>query len=139
MDIDGRRYHTDTRWGSEAPYRAVTVRDAISDLPRIKNRATRPRLKYASEPVTHFQKVLRQESAELVMDRITKNVSPLDLARIQHIPKVPGADWRDPLTFPGSWRGSQVCSGVVWRMLHTGMDQQGTVWYRKYMELEWRE
>ena len=60
--------------------------------PRIKNGATRPQLKYASEPVTHFKKVLRQESVELVMDHITKNVLLLDLARTQHILKVPGAD-----------------------------------------------
>ena len=29
------------------------------------------------------------------MDHITKLVSPLDLTRIQHVPKVPSADWQD--------------------------------------------
>ena len=32
--IGGKRFTTPTRWQKEAPYRATTVRDAISDLPK---------------------------------------------------------------------------------------------------------
>lgn len=39
-----------------APYRAVTVYDALSDLPEIKNGHENEEMQYESEPITHFQR-----------------------------------------------------------------------------------
>ncbi len=44
---------------SSAPLRTVTVRDAMSDLPHIKNGASAREIAYSSEPQSHFQKLVK--------------------------------------------------------------------------------
>ena len=41
-----------------APLRTITVRDAMSDLPDIKNGASAREIKYSGEPCCHFQKLV---------------------------------------------------------------------------------
>ena len=64
-----------------APYKTVTVRDTMSDLPRIKNGHNKLEISYGGEARSHFQKMIRKGS-----DHITKTVMPLVEA---------GSDWRD--------------------------------------------
>ena len=47
-----KRLHT-------APYRTITVRDAMSDLPDIKNGANKLEIGYDTEPISHFQKMVK--------------------------------------------------------------------------------
>ena len=49
-------------------------------------------MSYNSEPISHFQKIIRRGSMELV-DHMTRPLTPLEKARVELIP--PGGDWRD--------------------------------------------
>lgn len=57
--VDERGFESSTRWQSSAPYRNVTTRDAISDLPEIESGEMRPKMKYGKDPESHFQKLVR--------------------------------------------------------------------------------
>eukprot|EP00727_Mastigamoeba_balamuthi_P006777 m51a1_g272 putative DNA (cytosine-5-)-methyltransferase (1274) ;mRNA; f:255291-260283 len=78
-----------------APFRPVTVWDALSDLPEIPSGASEKEIAYDSEPLSHFQKLLRAECKDTLYDHITKPFTGLINQRIQRIPKKKGADWRD--------------------------------------------
>ncbi len=112
--------------GNGAPFRSITVRDALSDLPEITNGATKVELEYGP-PLSDYQYRMRKlhlknhsntnfninttdsiiedvesitnndsnSNSNIITDHISKLMSPLVWARIIHIPKVPGADWRD--------------------------------------------
>ena len=43
---------------SSAPLRTITVRDAMSDLPDIKNGASGLEISYGGDPVSHFQRLV---------------------------------------------------------------------------------
>lgn len=45
---------------SSAPLRTITVEDAMSDLPDIKNGASAREIGYGGEARSHFQKLVRQ-------------------------------------------------------------------------------
>ncbi|OMP01120.1 hypothetical protein COLO4_12145 [Corchorus olitorius] len=79
---------------SGAPFRAITVRDTIGDLPAVGNGASKTNLEYESEPISWFQKKIRGNMAVLT-DHISKEMNELNLIRCQKIPKRPGADWQD--------------------------------------------
>ncbi|KAG5878342.1 hypothetical protein JTB14_023695 [Gonioctena quinquepunctata] len=94
--VDGCRYFNGCEWTESAPYRTICVRDAMSDLPDIKNGWNKSEMPYDSDAVSHFQKMMRgNEERVLVQDHICKEMSALVEARISHIPTYPGADWRD--------------------------------------------
>ena len=76
VEVDGRKYSPTCKWLG-APRRAVTVWDAISDLPPILSGHDDPSDSGAPE------------------DHVCKLVSPLTQARIERIPTLPGSDWRD--------------------------------------------
>ncbi|CAI7784517.1 unnamed protein product [Closterium sp. NIES-53] len=77
-----------------APLRSITVRDAMGDLPSIENGAEEEEMEYSSEPSSWFQRSIRSQQLKL-LDHISKRMNELNLKRCQHIPKRPGADWRD--------------------------------------------
>ena len=52
---------------SEAPLRTVTVRDAMSDLPDIKNGASAREISYNGEPRSHFQRMVSTSLIDDVM------------------------------------------------------------------------
>ncbi|KAI8469979.1 MAG: S-adenosyl-L-methionine-dependent methyltransferase [Monoraphidium minutum] len=77
-----------------APLRTVTVKDAIGDLPIIKNGHNLDSMNYSQGPVSAYQKKIRNGAANL-KDHICKEMNPLNLERCRCIPKnTPGADWR---------------------------------------------
>ncbi|ESN92163.1 hypothetical protein HELRODRAFT_116156 [Helobdella robusta] len=99
--VDGRRFESCvSRTSGSAPFRTITVRDAMSDLPEVNNGAGHIETGYGGEPVSHFQKMSRRKIGEnsyttLLQDHVCKEMSALVLARMQHIPLAPGSDWRD--------------------------------------------
>ncbi len=100
LRLDGRVWNNNSWWKSSAPYRNVTAREAISDLPRIHNGSSIEVMNYRSAPESHIQKLMRWSEAEgsyssQVFDHICKKMTPLMQARISLIPTRPGADWRD--------------------------------------------
>ncbi|KAK4491318.1 hypothetical protein RD792_002054 [Penstemon davidsonii] len=76
-----------------APFRSLTVRDAIEDLPPVGNGASKTMLEYQGEPISWFQKKIRG-SMDILNDHISKEMNEINLIRCQRIPMRPGADWR---------------------------------------------
>ncbi|OVA03935.1 C-5 cytosine methyltransferase [Macleaya cordata] len=76
-----------------APFRAITVRDTIGDLPPVGNAASKIEMEYGNEPMSWFQNQIRGNTVVL-SDHISKEMNELNLIRCQRIPKRPGADWQ---------------------------------------------
>ncbi|XP_078178601.1 LOW QUALITY PROTEIN: DNA (cytosine-5)-methyltransferase 1A-like [Carex rostrata] len=77
-----------------APFRSITVRDAIGELPPVENGSSKLTIEYVSYPVSWFQKYIRENMMAL-NDHIFKEMNELNLIRCQRIPRCPGAEWRD--------------------------------------------
>ncbi|XP_064649332.1 DNA (cytosine-5)-methyltransferase PliMCI-like isoform X1 [Lineus longissimus] len=93
--IDEKKYLSNITRVS-CPYRTITVRDTMSDLPEIRNGAKADEISYNTEPQSHFQKMIRGSQYQPILrDHICKDMNPLVHVRMQHIPTFPGADWRD--------------------------------------------
>lgn len=67
----------------------------MSDLPAICNGNARSEIKYNSEALSHFQRLIRGKSEVNVKDHICKEMAPLVEARMSYVPTNAGADWRD--------------------------------------------
>ncbi|XP_012254092.2 DNA (cytosine-5)-methyltransferase 1-like isoform X2 [Athalia rosae] len=94
--VDGKKYTSNCEWTDSAPYRTISVRDAMSDLPDIKNGWDKETMSYGGEPVSHFQRKIRGNRYQAMLhDHICKEMAPLVEARIAHIPTAAGSDWRD--------------------------------------------
>lgn len=88
-----------------APYRGLTVYDAVADLPPLAQLCNEdedelldgphPDAAYTSAPLTTFQRTVRAAHAPRVTGHFTRSVRPLVLKRIELVPKLPYADWRD--------------------------------------------
>nr|ALB00265.1 DNA (cytosine-5)-methyltransferase [Tigriopus japonicus] len=94
VKIDGRTLGINGCFQDSAAYRSITVKDAMGDLPPIKNGDETYEKSYESPPISHFQRLTRRSSDSL-QDHICKNLAPLIEMRICYIPKETGSDWRD--------------------------------------------
>ncbi len=72
------------------PY--VTVSDAISDLPILKNGEGVGRVKYQKPPQSTYQRMLR-EGSEYVLNHTAPKLAKINLERMKHVPE--GGSWRD--------------------------------------------
>lgn len=70
----------------------VTVEDALSDLPELRNGEDPGPVKYRSKPHTSYQKNLRGNSA-LVYNHAAPRLAHINLERMKHIQQ--GGSWRD--------------------------------------------
>src|SRR6266851_724055 len=70
----------------------VTVSDAISDLPILRNGGGDPLREYVQAAKTPFQRLLR-EGAVRLCNHVCHQVAPAMLARIQHVRE--GGNWRN--------------------------------------------
>lgn len=70
----------------------VTVRDAISDLPRLASGASISSLPYVRPPESAYQKLMRGDHLMCSGHLVTAN-NELVLKRYKHVP--PGGNWRD--------------------------------------------
>ncbi|XP_071444299.1 DNA (cytosine-5)-methyltransferase 1-like [Hetaerina americana] len=94
--VDEKRYDPDFKWFNSAPLRTITVRDAMSDLPEIRNGSKKEELSYGGEPLSHFQRQLRgNQDFPVLRDHICKEMASIVEARMAHIPTASGSDWRD--------------------------------------------
>ncbi len=115
--VDERLYCNGTTRIEVAPYRTVTVRDAMSDLPAIDSGADRcllptvqGYLQREAGELSPFQRKMRRRKEEVeveqrnrsssevqeTLDHVVKEVGLLMQARISEIPvDIPGADWRN--------------------------------------------
>lgn len=96
VQIGDHRYTNGTRWIGAAPFRTITVYDAMADLPPIKNGSGIRVLPYGSEAITHYQRQMRGSSqTSTITEHVCKDMAPLVEARMSYIPLAAGSDWRD--------------------------------------------
>lgn len=98
--LDEKNFSTNIMWEESAPYRTITVRDAMSDLPPIGNGEGKERSHYISEPETHFQTLMRYdlesgETLTVLRDHMSRRLNPINELRMSLIPTETGSDWRD--------------------------------------------
>ncbi|XP_039145037.1 DNA (cytosine-5)-methyltransferase 1B-like isoform X1 [Dioscorea cayenensis subsp. rotundata] len=91
---NGKHYSAVRSTAGGAPFRALTVKDTIGDLPPVGNGASNVEIEYAGKPVSWFQKQIRGKSLVL-KDHIAKSMNEINLRRCQLVPKHIGADWRE--------------------------------------------
>ncbi|KAM5238057.1 DNA (cytosine-5)-methyltransferase 1 [Ctenodactylus gundi] len=94
--VDDKKFVSNITRLSSGPFRTITVRDTMSDLPEIRNGAMAAEIAYNGEPQSWFQRQLRGTHYQPILrDHICKDMSALVAARMRHIPLAPGSDWRD--------------------------------------------
>ncbi|XP_017756525.1 PREDICTED: DNA (cytosine-5)-methyltransferase PliMCI-like [Eufriesea mexicana] len=94
--VDNKKYSSNCIWTESAPFRTISVKDAMFDLPEIRNGWNKEEMSYTNEPISHFQKKMRGKQYQLLLrDHICKEMAPLVEARMAHIPIANGSDWRD--------------------------------------------
>ena len=70
----------------------VTIRDAIGDLPALKNGEAKSAVAYSKAPACDYQREMRTKSA-MIHNHSAPKLSEINLQRMKHIP--PGGSWRD--------------------------------------------
>ncbi|XP_006821782.2 DNA (cytosine-5)-methyltransferase 1 [Saccoglossus kowalevskii] len=96
VTIDEKKYESNMARVWSAPYRTITVRDALSDLPEIRNGYNKLEMSYDREAQNGYQKAIRgSQHQPILRDHICKEMSALVEGRMRHIPLAPGSDWRD--------------------------------------------
>ncbi|XP_073076287.1 DNA (cytosine-5)-methyltransferase 1 isoform X6 [Manis javanica] len=94
--VDDKKFVSNITRLSSGPFRTITVRDTMSDLPEVRNGASALEISYNGEPQSWFQRQLRGSQYQPILrDHICKDMSALVAARMRHIPLAPGSDWRD--------------------------------------------
>ncbi|KAJ4950398.1 hypothetical protein NE237_027230 [Protea cynaroides] len=117
-----------------APFRAITVKDTIGDLPPVGNGASKPMMDYEGEPVSWFQKKIRGDMLVLY-DHITKEMNELNLIRCQRIPKRPGSDWRDLPDEKVRLSTGQLVDLIPWCLPNTA--KRHNQWKGLFGRLDW--
>ncbi|XP_052207175.1 DNA (cytosine-5)-methyltransferase 1-like [Diospyros lotus] len=117
-----------------APFRSITVRDTIGDLPMVDNGASKTNLEYQNDPVSWFQKKIRGNSSVL-SDHIAKEMNELNLIRCQRIPKRPGADWHDLPDEKVKLSTGQVVDLIPWCLPNTA--KRHNQWKGLFGRLDW--
>uniref|UniRef100_F7GG75 DNA (cytosine-5)-methyltransferase n=1 Tax=Monodelphis domestica TaxID=13616 RepID=F7GG75_MONDO len=94
--VDDKKFVSNITRMNSAPFRTITVRDTMSDLPEIRNGASALEISYNGEPQSWFQRQIRGSQYQPILrDHICKDMSALVAGRMRHIPLAPGSDWRD--------------------------------------------
>ncbi|XP_050379658.1 DNA (cytosine-5)-methyltransferase 1-like [Argentina anserina] len=117
-----------------APFRPITVRDTIGDLPAVGNGASKVNLEYESDPVSWFQKKIRGNMAVLT-DHISKEMNELNLIRCKRIPKRPGADWKDLPEEKVKLSTGQLVDLIPWCLPNTA--KRHNQWKGLFGRLDW--
>ncbi|KAJ6349685.1 hypothetical protein OIU77_007126 [Salix suchowensis] len=117
-----------------APFRAMTVRDTIGDLPDVGNGASKTTLEYGNDPISWFQKKIRVDMAVLT-DHISKEMNELNLIRCKKIPKRPGSDWRDLPDEKVKLSTGQMVDLIPWCLPNTA--KRHNQWKGLFGRLDW--
>ncbi|CAH2061426.1 unnamed protein product [Thlaspi arvense] len=120
---------------SGAPFRPITVRDTIGDLPPVENGESVTSKEYRVDPVSWFQKEIRGET-KMLTDHICKEMNELNLIRCKKIPKRPGADWRDLPNEKVKLSNGLVDEMIPWCLPNTAKDHNQ--WKGLFGRLDWQ-
>ncbi|KAL0733706.1 hypothetical protein Bca4012_009916 [Brassica carinata] len=121
-----------TQYG--APFRPITVRDTIGDLPPVANGESNTNREYKGQPISWFQKEIRGDKIVLT-DHICKEMNELNLIRCKKIPKRPGADWRDLPEEKVTLSKGQVVDLIPWCLPNTA--KRHNQWKGLFGRLDW--
>ncbi|EEC81621.1 hypothetical protein OsI_25142 [Oryza sativa Indica Group] len=131
---DGKYYAAAKSTAGGAPFRAITVRDTIGDLPKVENGASKLLLEYGGEPISWFQKKIRGNTIAL-NDHVSKEMNELNLIRCQRIPKRPGCDWHDLPDEKVKLSSGQLVDLIPWCLPNTA--KRHNQWKGLYGRLDW--
>ncbi|XP_038712503.1 DNA (cytosine-5)-methyltransferase 1B-like [Tripterygium wilfordii] len=118
-----------------APFRSITVRDTIGDLPVVENGASKATLEYGTKPESWFQRLIRGDSMALT-DHISKEMNELNLIRCKRIPRCAGADWRVLPDEKVKLSTGQVVDLIPWCLPNTA--QRHNQWKGLFGRLDWK-
>ncbi|KAE8774326.1 DNA (cytosine-5)-methyltransferase 1A [Hordeum vulgare] len=131
---EGKYYAAAKSTARGAPFRSITVRDTIGDLPPVENGASKPTIQYGSDPISWFQKKIRGDASSL-SDHIAKEMNELNLIRCKHIPKRPGCDWHDLPDEKVKLSTGQTVELIPWCLPNTA--KRHNQWKGLYGRLDW--
>eukprot|EP00257_Ricinus_communis_P015938 XP_015573958.1 DNA (cytosine-5)-methyltransferase 1 isoform X1 [Ricinus communis] len=135
ISLSGNSHYAAVRsTANGAPFRAITVRDTIGDLPVVGNGASATNMEYKNDPVSWFQKRIRGNMVTLT-DHISKEMNELNLIRCQKIPKRPGADWRDLPDEKVKLSTGQLVDLIPWCLPNTA--KRHNQWKGLFGRLDW--
>lgn len=135
ISLDKGTYYAAARsTASGAPFRSITVRDTIGDLPPVGNGASKPSIDYNGDPVSWYQKQIRG-SMTVLNDHISKEMNELNLIRCQRIPKCPGSDWRDLPDEKVKLSSGQTVDLIPWCLPNTA--KRHNQWKGLFGRLDW--
>ncbi|KAM0975127.1 hypothetical protein ACFX13_018490 [Malus domestica] len=135
INLSGNSYYAAVRsTAGGAPFRSITVRDTIGDLPAVGNGASKVNLEYEGDPISWFQKKMRGEMAVLT-DHISKEMNELNLIRCQRIPKRPGADWQCLPDEKVKLSTGQIVDLIPWCLPNTA--KRHNQWKGLFGRLDW--
>jgi len=117
-----------------APFRSITVRDTIGELPPVGNGADKLEIKYGNDPQSWFQKQIRGQQS-ILYDHISKEMNELNYIRCQRIPKRPGSDWRDLPEEKVKLSTGQVVDLIPWCLPNTA--DRHNQWKGLFGRLDW--
>ncbi|BBN15236.1 DNA (cytosine-5)-methyltransferase 1 [Marchantia polymorpha subsp. ruderalis] len=120
--------------GLGAPFRAITVRDTIADLPAVANGADTQKTVYTEPAQSWFQMHTRGKT-DVLTDHISKEMNELNLIRCQRIPKRPGADWRDLPAEKIKLSTGQLVDLIPWCLPNTAA--RHNQWKGLFGRLDW--
>ncbi|XXG86986.1 hypothetical protein AAC387_Pa11g1783 [Persea americana] len=117
-----------------APFRSITVRDTIGDLPSVGNGASKTEMDYGNDPVSWFQKQIRGNMS-ILSDHISKEMNELNFIRCQKIPKRPGSDWHDLPDEKVKLSTGQMVDLIPWCLPNTA--KRHNQWKGLFGRLDW--
>lgn len=111
--------------------KTVTVRDAIRDLPRLKNGASVSRLPYATNPPTKYARTMRNGENTSPNHLVSSNAPPI-LTRYKYIPQ--GGNWEDiPARLMRNYTDRSRCHTGIYHRLRMSRPSVVIGNYRKNM------
>ncbi|KAL1190939.1 DNA (cytosine-5)-methyltransferase 1 [Cardamine amara subsp. amara] len=131
----GLRYSAIRSTKLGAPFRSITVRDAIGDLPPVENGESKTSKEYEADLVSWFQKEIRGNRIALT-DHICKEMNELNLIRCKKIPKSPGADWHNLPKEKVKLSNGLLEDLIPWCLPNTAEKNE---WKGLFGRLDWQE
>lgn len=95
--------------------KTITVREAISDLPHLRNGAVESLLKYETGAASAYAKHMRRNRKSVGGNLVTRNSEDV-IARYEHIPE--GGNWEDiPADLMKNYKDASRCHTGIYRRL----------------------
>ena len=129
--IVGSRHGISFEFPKKKVTEAITVKEAISDLPKLENGNAIEKMKYHSKQTSRYAKELRCKSSLCLNNGVSRNTD-LVLERYQFIPQ--GGNWQNiPKELMSSYTDSSRCHSGIYHRLDENKESVVIGNYRKNM------